>query len=42
MSLKVTVDRERLAEFDLHTEASLSRHFRGQVFSESQDQYVAA
>ncbi len=27
---------------DLHTPASLSRHFRSQVLSEAEDQYVAA
>ena len=27
---------------DLHTPASLSRHFRNQVLSEAEDQYVAA
>ena len=27
---------------DLHTQASLSRHFRSQVLAEAEDQYVAA
>jgi predicted nucleotidyltransferase len=27
---------------DLHTPASLSRHFRSQVLAEAEDQYVAA